>query len=651
MGEFHVADFFENKIKHMKNRSLLSQLGMLAVLIVVTLFTQCLTAQPLYDYSKSFLAASQLGYRVHSAKQVMLVPGTGKEKLPEAIPFYIVKVGERVKRETQAPDVWKGTIFQWPFEIQNGNFLPSDTAKRRYVYKGLLKKTTSRWGTYWIADFSDFTREGFFQIETYNGSTVPFLVSEQLYDRLDRGYLEFMYCQRSGMEIPGIRPEENSDDGRLMSNPSYYMPVAGGWNDAGDWRKWLFLTLGNLEALMDIYNEGHPAFRQSALDEISWGNAYFHNMINDSGYVFEDCGGGFNRAKGMDEGWWNENHPGVNAGGDMDADNIPMNGNERSVRDQHNPLVQYKFVRYQALCSSVVPAPNKSNCRVLAERAWTYGQKHPHDGRTLFVAEELLAAMELLNAGSVNVDLAKTGKLIETLIERQEIHPTGLSGYFMEKDKKDGFRCIAFPAEPGFALLRVLEVNHPGLAPYKSKIEKALLAYIDDYIIRDSKSNPFGIPPYGVYVNPPFPDLQLFRDAGNDRFVRTFMHVLSKRPIPHGVNANFLVQANFVSRAALYFKKADWIRFSEGVLQWSTGYNTAGMCLFTGVGFKHPLPASFLNYKIPSGVCVGFMGRLNDTPYQETSNTIEWSTQEIWDIPYLNTVELTHHIKAFYAAP
>jgi hypothetical protein len=128
--------------------------------------------------------------------------------------------------------------------------------------------------------------------------------------------------------------------------------------------------------------------------------------------------------------------------------------------------------------------------------------------------------------------------------------------------------------------------------------------------------------------------------AGNDRYVRTFMHVFSDRPMPHGVNANFLAQANFIARAARHFNRNDWADFAECVLHWSTGFNTTCLCLFTGVGFKHQVPASFLNYMIPSGVSVGFMGRADDTPYQETSNAVEWSTQEIWDVPFYNTIQL-----------
>ena len=68
------------------------------------------------------------------------------------------------------------------------------------------------------------------------------------------------------------------------------------------------------------------------------------------------------------------------------------------------------------------------------------------------------------------------------------------------------------------------------------------------------------------------------------------------------------------------------------------GHNTEGLCLFTGVGFHHPVVGSFRNYKIPEAVAVGFIGRPDDTPYLETSNAVEWSTQEIWHVPYFYAV-------------
>jgi hypothetical protein len=35
---------------------------------------------------------------------------------------------------------------------------------------------------------------------------------------------------------------------------------------------------------------------------------------------------------------------------------------------------------------------------------------------------------------------------------------------------------------------------------------------------------------------------------------------------------------------------------------------------------------------------MGFIGRPDNTPYLETSNAVEWSTQEIWDVPHFYAV-------------
>ncbi|RLD98265.1 MAG: hypothetical protein DRJ13_11175, partial [Bacteroidetes bacterium] len=70
----------------------------------------------------------------------------------------------------------------------------------------------------------------------------------------------------------------------------------------------MFLTLGNLEALGQISEFGHPAFREKALEEMEWGNRYFHHMITDEGRVYEDVGGGANRTINYEDAWWNENH-------------------------------------------------------------------------------------------------------------------------------------------------------------------------------------------------------------------------------------------------------------------------------------------------------------------------------------------------------
>jgi hypothetical protein len=336
--------------------------------------------------------------------------------------------------------------------------------------------------------------------------------------------------------------------------------------------------------------------------------------------------------------WWVENHPGVSATGEKNTDNVPGTGDERTVRTSYAALPQLQFARFQALLAGVLPPHEASRARVLAERAWRYGQQKGHDRRTLFVAEELLAGTELLALGSRDASAGRVGAVAEELLGRQDRGGEGLSGYFLERDGADGYRSVAFSCEPAMALLRLFEARPAGLEALADRAGEALRLHVDRYLLADAQSNPFGLTPYGVFVNPPRPDIQVFRPAGRGRGVRTFIHPYNAIQMPHGVGGVVMQQAYLLARAGRAMKRPDWQAHAERLLQWALGHNPEGLCLFTGVGFHHPMPASFLNYKIPEAAVVGFLGRADDSPYIETSNAVEWSTQEIWDIPYLYAI-------------
>ncbi|TAF72524.1 MAG: hypothetical protein EAZ53_15865 [Bacteroidetes bacterium] len=606
-------------------------------------------AQPQYNFDKPFLATSQLGFRPNSPKIITLMPGKEADKLPSEINFYIQNIGDRLKRKQNIPSQWDDKIFRWPFNISEGKLNEPITnynsSNKTPIYSGKLKKITTDWGVFWQADFSGFERLGLYQIECEYGFTTPFQIAQNPYDRIERAYLEYLFAQRSGVEVPGIRAAENVDDGVLDTDSTYFMPVAGGWNDAGDWRKWLFLTLPNVEALGNVIKSGHQGFKQKAMDEMRWGNNFFHQMISDSGRCYEDVGAGFNRAGDFEKSWWNENHPGVTASGDGDNDNIPLNNKSRHVRSNYNPLVQYLFVKNMALASVALPYPDKNNCLVLADRAWKYGSKRKNDNRTIYLSEQILAGFELLVAGSPNVSKSYLASLVNQLLERQETGNGNLSGYFYEKDKSDGYRSIAFSSVAAMAILRFAELNLAGFEPLTQKCKSSISSYIDNYLLKDAATNAFGYTPYGIYTNPEFKENQKFRDAGNGKYVRSFIHVFSKNPIPHGCGAVVASQAYLLARAGFVFEKQNWKNHSEKLLQWIMGHNPQGLCLFYGVGFKHPVMASFLNYKIPEGTLVGYMGTPEDKPYEEASNAVEWSTQEVWDAPFYHLVNAVEFLK------
>jgi len=97
-------------------------------------------------------------------------------------------------------------------------------------------------------------------------------------------------------------------------------------------------------------------------------------------------------------------------------------------------------------------------------------------------------------------------------------------------------------------------------------------------------------------------------------------------------------QAELLARAGRYFREPLYRGHAERLLQWSMGHNPMGLSTFTGIGWKHPVGYSMMNLKIPEAVVNGFAGRPDDSPYLETSNLIQWNTQEVWGVPYVHAI-------------
>ncbi len=558
--------------------------------------------------------------------------------MPERIPFYLRNIVDRIPREGTIPPQWENRFFRWPFDMMSGRLRPD---QGKILYTGELRRTDSRWGPLWQGDYDDFRCEGHYQIETDFAVTYPFLIGANIHERLQAGFIHYLHHQRSGFEIPGYRQAEHLDDG-VLDTDGTQINAAGGWYNAGDRRKWLYLTLHSIHTLAEISERGHSGLRERALDEIRWGNRYFHAMISPTGQVWEDVGGGeLKPGLEYEKDWWFENHAGCGAGGEGQhlTDNRPGTGDERTIRTLYNPFTQFTFAQAQARAARVLPEKEADHCRALAEQAWHYGRERGHDGRTLFVAQELRAALELHHLGFEIVASEDLALLADTILNRQDTGSDGLTGSFMEKDHRDGFRSIAFAAQPAMALLRLIELAPTGLEETVARASEAIARYVDGFILADAGSNPFGYPPYGLYLNPPSPQWQTFRDAGRDRGVRSFIHPFNPQQIVHGTGAAALHIAALLSRAGALMKRAEWKSAAECILDWTLGHNPEGLCLHSGVGYRCPTPFSQFTAHLPDTVVVGHIGHPDDTPYLESSPLVEWSTQEVWDMPNAYLVE------------
>lgn len=585
------------------------------------------------------LACSQLGFRPDSPKTLTLVPDGDCSRFPDRLPFYVMAAGSLLPRQNAAPGIFNESVFDWPFDLESRCWTGTESERReRAKYCGELLRMKDRWGPVWQADFTAFRAPGLYQIETERRFSVPFQIGDSIYERVIRGYLIYLYSQRAGFAVPGIRPAENTDDAVLDSDGTY-VPVSGGWFDAGDTRKWMSLTSFHLEALANLY-EYAETYRSQVREEIAWGNRWIQAMMAPDGVVWEDVGGGKLRGgTTYAQGWWNENHPGCIAGneGNRITDNIPLSGDERKIRTTYNPWAQFAFVRQQAMVSRVLQDTDAAKCLALANRAWKVGMQRGHDHRTLFVSGQLRAGIELIHAKG-SVDTVEIVSLCNELLERQDTGTSGLSHYFLEKDGGDAYRSIGFSCDPPLTLLRLCNLRLPGTEGLVRRAEESVRLYIDDFLLADASSNAYGITPYGAYVRMPWPEFQTFRDAGRGRGVRTFIHPFNDQFMVHGTNGVLMHQAELLVRAGRYFREPRYRCHAEKLMQWSMGHNPTGLSTFTGIGWRHPVGFSMVNLKIPEAVVNGFVGRPDDSPYMETSNPIQWNTQEIWGIPYIHAI-------------
>ncbi|MBK1880445.1 glycoside hydrolase family 9 protein [Pelagicoccus mobilis] len=595
------------------------------------------------------LALSHIGFKPNSPKKITLVPQDGNTDFPETIPFYIRKNAYNLPREKKLPPGAEPG-YQTPFNLVSGRLLLEQVDPDQIFFTGELKRIESRWGTFWQGDFSDFETEGTYQIDTDFQTSVPFLIGDSVYDRLLLGYLRFLKSQRCGCSVFGVHPLCHADDGVLEDGTPF--DATGGWHDAGDSRKWLFFIQYHLDSLVTLHEthfaNGAPADAGPAadevLDEIRWGNRFFHKMITEEGHVYEDVAGGIYPSENLTypEGWWFENHPGLNANGSdcRNTDNVPNSGDERQVRTTLNPLVQFGFVHTQCLTATVLPENEASKCLELAQRAWKYGKANAWgDKRTLFHTARLRAALELKNIGVEIVSNSEILDMLTELLARQETNSSELiNGYFYEESKEDAFRSIAFATHPPLAILRAWELrdNIDLPADIISKCQASIERYCDLYLLADMQSNPFELVPYGVFLKPDKPDFQSFRPAGSNRWIRTFMPPFNKLDMAHGLNGVIASHAHTLAKAGKFFKRTDWQQAAHKCIHWMLGHNPNNASLFDGIGYRQPIPFGLDTPQIPDGALNGYIGDVEDKPYLEQSTAIWWSTQEYWSSPYIH---------------
>jgi hypothetical protein len=482
-----------------------------------------------------------------------------------------------------------------------------------------LNRFACDFGPCLTGDFSAVTRPGMYQITIAGERSVPFFIDAAVWRRTLPMAMSYYRAQRCGTEAPNFHPVCHLDDARRRDTGEH-LDTTGGWHDAGDLRKWMSATMTNGFAILEMARllgkwwDLAGTGLDPLLDEMRWGNRYFHKMQDRDGRVFDDVAGGVN-GDNSDNHW---------------TDNVPGTKDDRYVNPRKTLTIQAMFTALQAMCANAYASTDAAyakQCLEAAERCW---RANPHEGNPLLLAYWARAASFLFtatkNAAYRDAAVALCDQLLALQQAEFALEQKKIRGYWRESpEKEDPFLSPFGGAQPAAALLELLSAfpSHANAPRWRD----ALALHIEGYVLPMCARNAYGIFPYGLYIGSPTPER--FRPIEGRLTYRHF-HQVRKQFWWQGLNCHYASFAAVLARAAKVLNRPDYRLAAYRQLEWILGANPFGASMMTGQGIRHPYPHSRFVGLLPGGIMNGIAGNVDDEPVLDMEYGFDWRTTEYW---------------------
>ena len=517
------------------------------------------------------------------------------------------------------------------------------------VYKGRLVKNKSHMQDAMMADFSSLTTPGHYRIviPDLSAYSYQFVISDGIFHPFIGLFLDNIHNKRSGNFENEWRTAINTDDA-LRSDNGKPVDVSGGWNDAGDLRKWMTTAnlpiLGFLDILENLqYKRNHFASEKIAdndlVTESIWGLKFILKMQdNKTGMFYEEVGGGGEARKQPGMSWWYDNHSGCLADNSQNrfTDNITGSGDERSVRVAYNPIVQYISITILLRSYPHVLSNDPSlaeNLKNAALKSWKFMESKVNDDFhqwTSVISWRIIAGLTMNKLQLLKKEIMEDDikKLLSNFSDE-------FGFWWMDTNKKDPYRGILHSAQPLIALLLFLErypdhhLNHT--------VKEILNQCIDEYIFPITQTNPYQIMPYGLYASD-FTTKDQYRPFRNGFKFRFFMPDHSPQRINHGLGGHWTSWAHAFALAGKALNKTKLTELAWQQLFWLWGFNPLSVCSVDGIGYNNPMPHSRFLGTMVGGFQVGARGNANDEIVIDQEGRAEWSSTEYWNVPTANAL-------------
>ena len=528
---------------------------------------------------------NQLGYRNGHGKKVVLVPD-----VPEARSVF----GDAIF-----------SVFEQNDFSKYGLNAPEQLACN---YRASLKRVHTDFGTWLEGDFSHITGNGIYQAMCGNALSSSFAIRDDVWLRILPECIRYFQVQSCGRDVPGWHEACHLDDGYLPGLDRY-LDAAGGWHDAGDFRKWATSTSLNAIALLLAHRQWSGQETRLGLPEgvflaeAMQGVRYFLGIQDaGTGALFNAIGSGRDVL-----------HDNLDC---RYTDNVKQSGDERHIwAGWARPAG--KFTTLFALYANVL----KETDADLARRCFSAAKASLRFdlGEGIRNADHLQwrawGYLEMFRyAGDETAKAAGLAVLDELLALQVRDYIGGqrtTRGFFRsEADKDDFHRKHIGASYPIHIIAEYIDAfaDHADVPRWRD----AISLWVDEYALVFAARNPFGLLPYSLYPGPQSDEHphHHYRQIGESLFFRYFV-----AGPKFGTNARCSLDAVALAASARVLNRPELLTHGYRLLEWTLGHNPFQISTMNGVGVTQPCALSFQMGNIPGGVMMGIFGDEQDQPW------------------------------------
>ncbi len=498
-----------------------------------------------------------------------------------------------------------------------------------------MREVHASLGNFQLLDFSEVRQPGQYLIRAEGATCPPIRIEQNIWLETIWKTLNFFYCERCGMEIPGIHAACHRD--LRTAHAGKQIVINGGWHDAGDLSQGLTNTAQATEVMFRLAE--HFRGQDSALatrltEEAEWGLDWLLKTRFGDGY----------RADWTTMDLW--------------SDGILGNMDDIVWEAKNNPQGNLLAATAEANASRLLRQrkPRRAAEALQAARQdWRFATEaiSKTDLQTAaFAVNAALALHRATGDASYAAAARQHGKTI-LACQRRRTPPwhTPVTGFFYTDPDQQHLvhhSHASHEQAPIVALAQLCETfpNHPDWIAWYAGV-----VLYSEYLRTVSALNePYRITPASIYhlgesQNADFLDqVQNGFPLGKSHFLRRFpvWHDLTYR----GNNPVLLAQAKALSVAARLRCDPSLLDLAQNGMAWIVGKNPFAQSLMAGEGVDNQSLYSPTSGDIVGALPVGIMTHLNhDVPYwpSETNSCFK----EVWVHPATHWLSLMSDLEEF----